>query len=272
MLLGGIVKTSTLDYPSLLSAVIFTRGCNFHCPFCHNIDLVRLPRNQSDTREPKETREARKTKDTKDKREKRVQKAHAQIELDPKEPDHGPWPQVEEALAFLAKRRGLLDGVVVSGGEPTIQPDLPDFLAAIKALGYPIKLDTNGSNPEVIENLWHLGLVDYLAVDLKCLPQNYSYFTNDPFISSKISQTIDLVLSSGRNAEFRTTCLAPFIDRDIISDLARLAAGPIPLFLQRYRPERVLNPSFMAPYPQPSQTDLEAFRLLASRYLSCYLR
>ncbi|MDR1655948.1 MAG: anaerobic ribonucleoside-triphosphate reductase activating protein [Deltaproteobacteria bacterium] len=231
MFLGGIVKTSTLDYPAKICAVIFTQGCNFHCPYCHNPDQIQGPGNYPGALD--ET----------------------------------------EIMAFLLKRRGLLDGVVVSGGEPTIQNDLSRFLTAIKELGYPVKLDTNGSNPALIDQLLSHGLVDYLAVDLKTIPKNYHLLSNDPAISQKIIQTIELVVASGQPAEFRTTCLTPLVDRDLITQIASAAQGPIPLYLQKYRPERVYDRQFMSRYPrQPDENDLKDFCNLAGQYLTCRIR
>jgi pyruvate formate lyase activating enzyme len=122
--LGGFLKLSFCDWPGRPAAVVFTQGCNFRCPWCHNPSLV-----------------------------------HPHL--------FGPPVAEEEVLAWLARRHGLLGGVVVSGGEPALQPDLPAFLDRLKALGLAVKLDTNGSRPEVVEDLLAAGLVDQVAVDYK---------------------------------------------------------------------------------------------------------
>ena len=132
MEIHGFNKTTLLDYPEHIAATVFTGGCNFRCPFCHNGELV----------------------------------------LDP-----GCQPLIpeEEVLTYLRKRQGILQGVCVTGGEPALQKDLKEFLQKIKALGYPIKLDTNGYMPAVLWDLLQNGLVDYVAMDIKASRENYAY-------------------------------------------------------------------------------------------------
>ena len=135
MYIGGLQKTTLLDYPGKLSACIFLQGCNFRCPFCHNSSLLSCPDTQTKTDSP----------------------------FSP-----------DEILAFLKQRRGILQGVCISGGEPTLQPDLPDFLADIQKLGYQVKLDTNGSRPQVLDSLIQLGLIQAAAMDIKQAPEHYA--------------------------------------------------------------------------------------------------
>jgi pyruvate formate lyase activating enzyme len=180
-------------------------------------------------------------------------------------------------LAFLEMRKKLLDAVVISGGEPTVQPDLAEFLSAVKGLGYKIKLDTNGSNPAVLEDLLQNKLIDYLALDLKADPQAYPselYKGSLSGLKERLAESIEIIKQNFRGSgEFRTTCAAPFIDETAIEALAKSAAGEIPLFLQRFRPERILDDAFMAAYPnQPNNNDLKRFQDLAGRYLPCRIR
>lgn len=130
MLISGLNKTTLLDYPGRVAATVFTGGCNFRCPFCHNAGLVLRPLSQESYTE-------------------------------------------EEVLTFLRKRRGILTGVCITGGEPTIQQDLPDFVRRIKELGLQVKLDTNGSHPQMLAELIKDGLLDYVAMDIKNSPQRY---------------------------------------------------------------------------------------------------
>ena len=132
MLISGLQKTTLLDYPGRVACTVFTGGCNFRCPFCHNASLVI----------PESLRAA----------------------------DGG----VEAVLAFLRKRRGLLDGVAVTGGEPLLHADMADLLRKIKELGYLVKLDTNGSFPERLRALVEEGLVDRVAMDVKNSPALYA--------------------------------------------------------------------------------------------------
>jgi pyruvate formate lyase activating enzyme len=214
-------------------------GCNFSCPYCHNPDLVR------NLVEPLA------------------------------------WTEIQ---AFLVKRRDILDGVVISGGEPTIHLDLPKYLSEIKSLGYHIKLDTNGSNPEVIETLFSADLIDYVALDLKTDPHSYPDYLlgakasaktpgQATFLPENILRSISLLQKRPKAAEFRTTCVSPFINSEIIVSLAKLARGQVPWYLQGYRSTYVLNPVFMAQYPdQPSHTELLSFQKLAKAYLPCHIR
>ena len=131
MFLAGMQKLSLLDYPGVVACTLFTLGCNFRCPWCHNAGLV-LP------------------------------------EQFPKE-----LPDPEEVLRFLEKRRGVLDGVCITGGEPLLHPEVPDFIRRLKELGYRVKLDTNGSFPERLRELAEEKLVDYVAMDIKNAPRHY---------------------------------------------------------------------------------------------------
>jgi len=139
MIIGGLQKFSLLDYPGHIAAIIFTQGCNFKCQFCYNPMLVWPSK---------------------------VNKF--------KQKDH-PFQNKEDGLFdFLKLRVNKLDAVVISGGEPTIHPDLVDFIAKIKKLGYLVKLDTNGTNPEIIKDLLKKKLVDYIAMDIKAEEGKYS--------------------------------------------------------------------------------------------------
>lgn len=162
MKIGGFQKFSLIDYPGKIAAVIFTQGCNFRCPYCHNPELV-LP------------------------------------ELFEKE------IPLNEIMEFLKFRKEKLDGVVVTGGEPTLQADLSEVLRDIKNLGYSIKLDTNGTNPEVIKELIDKKLIDYIAMDIKAPFEKYDELSGIESDINKIKQSIRVIMISGIDYEFRTT-------------------------------------------------------------------
>ncbi|MDL2260146.1 anaerobic ribonucleoside-triphosphate reductase activating protein, partial [Deltaproteobacteria bacterium OttesenSCG-928-K17] len=214
MRLGGIVKSSTLDFPGIVSAVLFTQGCNFTCPYCHNPHLVR---------------------------------------------SFGEPLDEAETLVFLRQRRPLLDGVVISGGEPAIQPDLVEFCKKIRGLGYMVKLDTNGSKPAVLAELIEKKLINYLALDLKADPNNYPPEIGPEGAGLAVMETIGLLKRTGFPHEFRTTAAAPFINAESIVAVARAAAGAGPLYIQQCRLDNVLNPEFMAGHVQPTMNDLKTF-------------
>lgn len=171
MKIAGIQKTSTVDFPGKLAAVLFTVGCNYNCFYCHNRHLLQKPALLSE----------------------------------------------REARAFLKKRAGLLDGVVLSGGEPTLQKDLGDCAAFLKGLGYCVKLDTNGSDPDTVERLLLAGLLDYVAVDYKVPFDRYADLTGGD--GAAVRETVRLLAGHQTDWELRTT-LIPQIAPD---DLKRMA-------------------------------------------------
>ena len=202
MYLGGLQKSSLIDYPGKLSSVIFFTGCNFDCPYCHNPELakgcVACPAD--------------------------LTAAHI--------------------CDFLKQRQGFLDGVVVSGGEPTLQPDLPDLCKKIKGFGYPVKLDTNGSRPKVLEQLIDARLVDYIAMDLKTDPMLYSSCIKANCNPDPLLASIRILMESGIDYEFRTTCVKPIVTFETIENISQLIQGARRYALQRFRNNAVLHPDF----------------------------
>jgi len=202
MNIGGIQKSSLIDYPGKVSSVIFCSGCNFDCPYCHNPALV-------------------------------PGQAACPNELD-----------TNAVYGFLDQRRNFLDGVVVSGGEPTLQPDLVDLCRKIKDFGLPVKLDTNGSRPRVLQHLIEADLVDYIAMDLKTDPVLYRSYIKSDCRPDPIVDSITLVMESGVDYEFRTTCVKPIVTFRTIENILHLIAGARLYALQRFRNGEVLHPEF----------------------------
>ena len=193
MWIGGIQWTTLLDYPGRVAATVFTAGCNFRCPFCHNPELV-LPD--------------------------RVSKGRTLLG--------------ESFFSALRDRRGFLDAVVLSGGEPTVQPDLPEVCQRIKDLGYLVKLDTNGTMPDVLAGLLHDHLIDYVAMDLKAPLEDYSQLTGVPVRKETIRRSIDLLQSEAPAHEFRTT-VAPGLTAEDLIRLAEEVDGSPAYWLQAFR-------------------------------------
>ncbi len=203
MILGGLIKNSLIDYPGTVSCVVFTKGCNFHCPYCHNPDLV-----------PMGT------------------KGEAGISAD-------------SVFEFLEKRKGLLDGVVVTGGEPTLQKGLVDFIRRVKSLGFRVKLDTNGSRPQVLRGLLGERLLDDVAMDIKTRPDSYAPLIWDRINAADIiMECIDVIRGSGIGYEFRTTCVRPFVDEMTFPGILSAIHGAGRYVLQRFKPSRTLSPEF----------------------------
>lgn len=197
-LIGGIKKTSLLDYPDKIAAIVFTKGCNFNCGYCHNPSLL-----SACTKEDKYS--------------------------------------VENFFDFLKTRQGLLDAVVISGGEPTIQKDLPFFAEKIKNLGFLIKLDTNGSAPEVVKTLILSGLVDYVAMDIKAPLEKYSQITRVNIDTQKISESINFIINSGVDYEFRTTVLKNMLSFDDFVKIAEIIKGAKKYYLQKFEVKSEIN-------------------------------
>lgn len=202
MIFGGIQKNSLIDYPEKISCVLFTSGCNFSCPYCHNPGLVK---------------------------------------------GNPPLPLKETSVwDFLERRKDFLDGVVITGGEPTIHDDLEVVCKKIKSLGYPVKLDTNGSSPAAIKHLIGEGIVDYIAMDLKTDPVLYNFFIKYGCEPADIISSIDIIMNSGINHEFRTTCVKPFISLPVIEKISSIIKGANLYVLQQFQDNNVLDPDFFA--------------------------
>lgn len=192
MKIVGIEKLSMVDFGDKLTCTLFTSGCNFRCPFCHNSSLV-LPTAE-------------------------------QTVL--------PNTQI---LDYLAKRKGMLDAVCITGGEPTLHKDLGDFLAEIKALGYPIKLDSNGTNPDMLQQLYADGLIDYVAMDIKNSPAKYPLTAGIQDLDfGKITASAAFLMSSGIDYEFRTTLIGGHHTQQDMHDIGVWLRGAKLFYLQHF--------------------------------------
>jgi len=148
------------------------------------------------------------------------------------------------AYDFLERRKGFLEGVVISGGEATLQDDLPAVCAKIKQMGYPVKLDTNGSRPQVLKRLLDDALVDYVAMDIKTDPAGYNPLIQKNFDPASLLQSIRLVMTAPVEYEFKTTCIKPLVDEAVIENISRLINGAPLYALQQFRQTDVLCPEF----------------------------
>ena len=192
MQIYGFNKTTLLDYPEHIAATVFTGGCNFRCPFCHNGELVLDPARQPSVAE-------------------------------------------EEVLYYLKKRQGILQGVCVTGGEPTLQRDLRAFLQKIKELEYPIKLDTNGYRPDVLKSLCEQGLVDYVAMDIKTCKERYPLLAGIPSIQMEpIEESVDYLKSCHIPYEFRTTVVKELHSADDFQKIGPWISGCPNYYLQNF--------------------------------------
>lgn len=181
---------------------------------------------------------------------------------------------LKKAIAFLRERQGFLDGVVITGGEPTLQPGLLSVCEKIKQLGYPIKIDTNGSHPKVIEALIAVGLVDYIAMDVKSDPDRYFPLLWSDEDSASILSSIRLILESGIAHEFRTTCINPLVDLPAIKKISRLVKGADLYVLQQFHTTQVLDPGYCQQNDRRhNEQTLETFRSVATPWVKqCIVR
>ncbi len=150
------------------------------------------------------------------------------------ERNNGPEISESEVLAFLEKRKGKLDGVCVTGGEPTLQPDLPEFLKKLRDLGYATKLDTNGTNPGMLESLLLNGVLDYVAVDIKNSPFRYDETCGGVDVLSKVQESAELLLDGPAEYEFRTTVCKPLHTEKEIEEIGLWLKGAKRYFLQPF--------------------------------------
>lgn len=191
MNIQGYQKLTLLDFPGKMACTVFTGGCNFRCPFCHNASLVNNPNEYTTS--------------------------------------------CDEVLEYLEKRKGILQGVCITGGEPLLQPDLEEYIGKIKALGYSVKLDTNGYLPDRLENLLKTGLVDYVAMDIKASKDNYSKAAGIPIDIEKIEKSVELLKNSNVPFEFRTTVVKGIHSVNEFKLIAEWIKGTKKYFLQKYK-------------------------------------
>jgi pyruvate formate lyase activating enzyme len=180
----------------------------------------------------------------------------------------------EDVLDFLAQRRGWLEAVVISGGEPTLHPDLMDLCSRIKELGYLLKLDTNGSRPQMIQALVRARLLDYLAMDIKTVPERYAEGVAPFCDSTGLLASLQIIMDSGLDYEFRTTCVRPLVTADTIRHIARLISGSRHYALQPFRECRMLHPDYFRGIdPSYSPEEMEHLRRIAEPWVSrCTVR
>lgn len=175
---------------------------------------------------------------------------------------------------FLEKQKSFLDGVVISGGEPTLDGSIFLICKKIKALGYPVKLDTNGSRPNIIKRLIKENLVDYIAMDIKTDPSAYHSFIHKDFNTERILFSIRIIMESSLPYEFRTTCVKPFVDADIIEKISDIISGSRLYALQQFNDKKVLDPDFFFKkdygYNEKQLADFQSIAL--TRVKACIIR
>ena len=219
--LAGLQKLTLIDYPGKVACIVFTVGCNFKCPFCHNASLVNGTNDYIDE---------------------------------------------ESVLEFLKKRKGILEGVVITGGEPLLNGDIAEFIKKIKDIGYPVKLDTNGTNPKLLKELVNNRLVDYVAMDIKNSLENYLLATGNIKLDlNAINESIDFLLQDVVDYEFRTTVVNGIHTTQDIVSIANRIKNAKRYFLQQYKPSKEnLSPDGLSEF---SKEEMNDFLKEASKYI-----
>ena len=229
-----MIETSLIDWEGKIVSTLYLPLCNFRCPYCYNCDLIMHPEN---------------------------------------------FPTISRRKIdnFLLERKDFIDGICMSGGEPTLYPDLPAYFKEIKDKGFLIKLDTNGTNPKLLENLLDFGLVDYIALDIKSSLDfdNYSKAAGirDKIVLEKVKDSIELIMNSKVDYEFRTTVVPLLHSDETIIEIARYIAGAKKYVLQNFSPlEKTLDPAFQKIKPYSAEK-IQELSGKAKKYVpNCYWR
>lgn len=231
MTIGGLQKTTLIDYPGKIAATVFLTGCNFRCPWCYSGELV-LP-----------------------------EKIKEQPKISEK-----------EFFDFLKQRKGLLEGTVLCGGEPTLNKDLPRFVRKIKKMGYAVKIDTNGSNPAMLKDLIDKKLIDYVAMDVKAPKEKYEKIVGRKVNIKNIDKSISLLKEGRVDCEFRTTVVPNLLEKKDILKISQWLSGPKRYYLQNFRPEKTIDPKFekIKPYPDKYLSDI--LKTISPFFETCRMR
>lgn len=228
MKFSGFEKTDLVNFPSCIAATVFVRGCNFRCPYCHNVTLVN-PREFTDEEYPEEL-----------------------------------------IFDYLNQRKNFLDGIVVTGGEPTLYKEIPQFIKKVKEMGFKVKLDTNGTNPEMVRQLINDNLLDYVAMDIKAPLDKYEPFTGGSFVDMKalIGETMEILRNSNVSYEFRTTCPKDLLTIEDFDEIAKSLKDNETWFLQEFNPKVTLDESF----GQANSYSAEELEAIAAKYKMAKVR
>lgn len=205
MLISGIQKFTLLDYPEKIATIIFTAGCNFRCGFCYNREFVLLE-------------EIEKIKDS--------------------------FISEKAVLNFLKTRVGKIDGVVISGGEPTLQKDLEDFIDKVKELNFLVKLDTNGTDPKILKKLVESKKIDFVAMDIKTDFDNYKNLVGQNINLEKIKESLEFLKKDVIPYEFRTTVVQNIHTPEVFKEMGKMLKGAKKIYLQNFRSQTTLDPKF----------------------------
>ena len=228
MIFGGLQKFSLIDYPGELAALVFTVGCNFRCPYCHNPELV-----------------------------------------------YGTARKIDESyvLSFLKRRVGKLTGVSVTGGEPTLHgAQLVNFVEKVRSMGFKVKLDTNGSNPELIKHMIGQKLLNYIAMDIKAPLNKYRSLTKSNIEEKQIEKSIEIIMNSNIEYEFRTTVVKGLLTQKDIENILKIIEGARLYCIQNFSKTKTLDTHYLN-RESFGKNELSELKKLCDRYVKqCVIR
>ena len=214
MEIKALQKTTLLDFPTKVACTVFTGGCNFRCPFCHNASLVINP-------------------------------------------DYSKTIDMDSLFSYLKKRKGILDGVCITGGEPLLQKDIDLFMRNVHDIGLAVKLDTNGSFPEILSGLIDEGLVDYVAMDIKAPKDKYAKVCGTDKFTDKVAQSVDILMRGKVEFEFRTTVVRELHDADDFEEIGKWIEGAPKYFLQQFKDSGdLIDKSSFSAYSKEEMEDM----------------
>lgn len=228
MIFGGFEKCTLVDYPGKVACMVYTIGCNFRCPYCHNPELV----------------------------DETVETTYSEAVI----------------LDFLDTRKGLLDGLVITGGEPTMHEELPAFARRVKEKGFLVKLDTNGTNPEMLRRAIDESWVDYVAMDMKSPLETYSQTVARAVDVEAIRESISILLASSIEYEFRTTIVKSLLSCEDLKRIGEAIRGAKCYYLQKFVPTKILNPQFRRKVTYTDEEFIEFQKIMHEYVETCGIR
>ena len=229
MIFGGFEKFTLIDYPGKVACMVYTIGCPFRCPYCHNPELV----------------------------------------------DETVTTHIDEKviLDFLEQRKGMLDGLVITGGEPTMHGEqLISFMQKVKSLGFLVKLDSNGVDPAFLQKTIDEKLVDYIAMDIKSPFAKYSQTVGRPVLIDSIKKSIDIIKHSDIDYEFRTTIVKSMLSVEDLEQIGKEIKGAKTYYLQKFIPSKILNPQFLKKVTYSNEEFAEIQKMMEKYVSFCGIR
>lgn len=222
--ISGLERSSLLDYPGKISAIMFTHGCNLRCPYCHNPELVIEGFNKNGSFSEK------------------------------------------DILSFLESRKGKLDALVITGGEPLVQGNLLPFIKKVKNMGFLVKLDTNGTFPDKLQDFIETGLIDYIAMDVKYPKVGYVKNSMIPGVAKKIEKSIKTIMDSGLDYEFRTTYVKPLHSLESAEGIGKMVTGAKNYYIQNFRSGKTIDPTLTKENSFTTK-ELEEIKKIVEKYV-----